>query len=282
MKGFNNLGNTCYLNSGLQMIIQNKDLCNIISALANKSTILNEYNKLIKSYYDGNNGAISPNAVKQLASGRNSIFLGFNQQDSSEFIIFFLDLLNSEVKKVLGNKSLVDKLYEIEIQTNTKCKAMTCLKISTNIEKSTMLMLNVDETCTTLDECYKLSLQRIKLDGSEKYHCENCNKKRIASQRKEVVSWPNHLVVWLRRYKQVGNRFSKYNQEIRVPIIWREGYQLTGIVFHSGSLHGGHYVYIGKVDDTWYLFNDSSVSEIDNRALGNFINNGYIYYFSKN
>lgn len=281
MKGFNNLGNTCYLNSGLQMIIQNKDLCNIISALANKSPILNSYNEIINEYYNGTGGSISPKIVKELASGRNSIFFGFGQQDSSEFIIFFLDLLNNEVKKVLGNKGLVDKLYEIEIKTNTKCKVLSCLNVSSNIEKSTMLMLDVDEDCSVLDDCYNLSLKRVKLDGSEKYFCEKCDKKRIASQRKEIESWPNHLVVWLRRFKQNGNRLSKYSQEIRVPIEWREGYQLTGIVFHSGSLHGGHYVYVGKVDGKWYLFNDSSVSLVDNNALVNFINNGYIYYFTK-
>ena len=281
MKGFNNLGNTCYLNSGLQMIIQNRDLCRIVSALSPKSEILNEFNKIITEYYDGNSGSISPKSVKNLASGRNSIFFGFNQQDSSEFIVFFLDLLNNEVKKVLDNKNLIDKLYELEIKTNTKCKAMSCLKTSSNLERSTMLMLNVDEDCENLDDCYKLSLQRVKLEGDEKYHCENCDKKRIASQRKEVSIWPAHLIVWLRRYRQNGTRLSKYSQEIRVPVEWREGYQLKGVVFHSGSLHGGHYVYAGKVDDKWYLFNDSSVSELNNNALVNIINNGYIYYFTK-
>ena len=40
MKGFNNIGNTCYLNAGLQMLIQNKLLCNLILKYSQQSQIL--------------------------------------------------------------------------------------------------------------------------------------------------------------------------------------------------------------------------------------------------
>ena len=50
------------------------------------------------------------------------------------------------------------------------------------------------------------------------------------------------------------------------------------MVFHSGNLYGGHYVYAGNVNDKWYLFDDSSISELNNNALARIVNNGYIYY----
>lgn len=281
MKGFNNLGNTCYLNSGLQMIIQNKELCSIVFKFADKSTILQEYANIINEYYNSTNSTINPKIIKKLVSERNNIFSGFNQQDSSEFIMFFLDLINSEINKFSKDKNLVDKLYELEIQTDTKCKVLSCLNVSTNIEKPTILMLNVDETCNTLDNCYDLSLKRVKLEGMEQYYCDNCKKKRIASQRKKVSFSSNNLIVLLRRFTQTSYKLSKYSQEIKVPIEWRNGYMLTGIVFHSGNLHGGHYVYIGKINNKWFLFNDSHVSEINKTVLINYINNGYIYYYTK-
>ena len=281
MKGFNNLGNTCYLNSGLQMLIQNKDLCNIIVSLQDKSEVLSQLSNFIKDYHNNSGGAISPTFIKELVSGRNSMFMGFQQQDSSEFIVFFLDFLNNEINKVLTNKNLLDKLFEIHITTSTKCKVLSCLTISNAIEKSTMLMLNVNSNCNSLDDCYRLSKEKVKLEGDEKYYCEKCKKKRIASQRKEITEWPKNLIVWLRRYQQMGTRFSKYTQEIMVPIQWRHDYKLKGVVFHSGNLYGGHYVYAGLVDEKWYLFNDSSVSELSHNSLANIVNNGYIYYYTK-
>ena len=282
MKGFNNLGNTCYLNSGLQMLVQNQDLCNLIVTLSDKSTNLKELANFVKEYHDGKSGTLSPNFVKSLVSQRNSIFMGFQQQDSSEFIIFFLDFLNNEVNKAIGqNDNIIDKIFQIETTTSTKCKVLSCLNISTNIEKSTILMLDVNGESESLDDCYRLTKQKVKLEGSEKYFCEKCQKKRIASQRKEITSWPKNLVVWLRRFQQNGNRFSKYSQEIMVPVVWRHDYELVGVVYHSGSLHGGHYVYAGLVEGKWYLFDDSSVTELNHNSLARLVNNGYIYYYRK-
>ena len=51
MKGFINLGNTCYLNAGLQMIIQNKDLCNLILQNSQHSEILKKIEFFILNLY---------------------------------------------------------------------------------------------------------------------------------------------------------------------------------------------------------------------------------------
>lgn len=282
MKGFTNLGNTCYLNAGLQMLIQNRDLCNIILAFKDKSDILSNFSDFINSYYDkSNDKSISPKYIKKLIGKRNEIFSGYGQQDSSEFIVFLLDLINSEVNKFCGNKNIIEKIFEIEITTSTKCKVLSCLNVSNNLERSTILMLNLNNTCKNLDDCYNFTKQKVKFEGEEKYFCEKCNKKRIASQRKDITRWPKNLIIWLRRYEQNGNKLSKHSQEIQIPIVWKGDYHLKGIVLHSGSLFGGHYVYAGKIDNIWYLFNDSSVSELHKSALINIINNGYIYYYSK-
>ena len=284
MKGFDNIGNTCYLNAGLQLLIQNKDLCNIVLSFRDKSNILKIVAKLIEEYYNDKNCSINPIEIKKLVTSRNRIFNGFQQQDSSEFIIFFLDLLNSEINKIIPNKNLFDKIYELQITTSTKCKVLECLTVSTNNELSTMLMLEVNSECNTLDDCYRISKQKIKLEGDDKYYCEKCKKKRIASQKKEITKWPKNLIIFLRRFNQTGSRMSKFSQEIKVPIEWRHDYKLKGVVYHSGSLHGGHYVYAGLdnlQNGKWRLFNDSSVSELSNNALANIVNNGYIYYFTK-
>ena len=78
-KGFINLGNTCYLNAGLQLIMQNIELCELL-----KQTNLCSF---VEEYYNSSNTAISPNQIKDLVSDKCHIFRGFKQQDSQEFII---------------------------------------------------------------------------------------------------------------------------------------------------------------------------------------------------
>ena len=66
MKGFINIGNTCYLNSGLQMLIQNEELCALIMNYASSSPILQTISNFIMEYYSPDPRPISPIEIKKI------------------------------------------------------------------------------------------------------------------------------------------------------------------------------------------------------------------------
>ena len=71
MKGFRNIGNTCYLNSGLQMLVQNKDLCQLIIKYSSESTVLEKIADFINNYYnDTNTNIIVPKEIKKIVFHR--------------------------------------------------------------------------------------------------------------------------------------------------------------------------------------------------------------------
>jgi ubiquitin C-terminal hydrolase len=269
-KGFNNIGNTCYLNSGLQMLIQNIDLCNSIYQNKNNSNILGQIALFINEYYNSNQNAITPNYIKQLIDNRNNIFQGTTQNDAGEFLIYLLEIINDELKY---------NIFEIETNITIKCKLLACLNKSSHIEKNTFLILDINDNTNTLNDCYRIYKERVKLDNDTLYYCTPCNAKRIASKRLEIIKWPNHLIIWLKRFQICGSRYNKNCKEIDIPHEWRHNYILSGIIYHSGNLFGGHYVYIGKNNNKWYLYNDNHVSEINENQLNQFKNNAYILYY---
>lgn len=270
-KGFYNLGNTCYLNSGLQLIINNKELCNLILSLNNSSPFFSEFSKFIIDYYNNNsNITLNPSFIKDLVADKNNEFNGFKQNDSFEFIIYLLDYINDNLK--------ISKLYQYITNTNIKCKLLSCLNISKHQEYNNYLILDILDNFNNLDDCYRNYKKREKLIGNNLYYCEKCKAKRIASKRIQIINWSNHLIIILKRF---NSKMQKNNNKIDIPLFWRHKYKLKGIVSHSGSLFGGHYVYVGNHNDKWILFNDDHISEIPLITLDNYKNYGYIYYFEK-
>jgi ubiquitin C-terminal hydrolase len=282
MKGFHNIGNTCYLNSGLQMLIQNKNLCHLIIKYSDQSNILKTIGNFINDYHNGYNNVLIPQDIKRIVEQRQEMFIGFRQHDSAEFVVFLLDIIDEEIKKIDSKLLGVDLIFGLESNVRIKCKLKVCLNISNHIEKNNYLLLDINNDTKTLDDCYRLSKSSEILEDSNMYYCENCKAKTIASKRTKIVKWPDNLIIWLKRFKQSGMRLDKIDNQIEVPLMWRHNMKLQGFVIHSGGLHGGHYIYVGLVNDKWYLFNDSSVSEIQNEAqLNNYLSTAYLIYYKK-
>ena len=279
MKGFINLGNTCYLNSGLQMIIRIESIYKKLSLYKTRDKDLDIIINFFDRYYQGKDDIMDPGAIKKIIGKRKSNFSGFNQEDSEEFINYLIDFLDEKCSNInINDKSAISNLIESKVEKSIKCKAVKCLTISKSEESFIIIPLSITNETNNLDDCFFEFMKREKLENDSLYYCDKCQKKRIASKRMEMKKLPKNLLISLKRF---DSNLRKINKEIDFPLDWRM-YKLKGVVFHSGNFGGGHYVYIGTEDDRWFLFNDSFVNEIRNvNALNQYKNFGYLYHYEK-
>lgn len=285
--GLNNIGNTCFMNSALQLLVNCTVLSKFILNNDFESKKLNCYKQFLKDYFS--NKVITPNSVKLLVSDQNSIFYGYEQQDAHEFLVFLIDIISDELieenkknpKNVMGIEmsNLVKVIFNTNISSiiycdETKDKSKT--KAGENI-----LSLAIGNSRTNLEECLE-NFQKIeKLDGDQQWLNDKDNKYYDAYKRLYIKSYPKYLIIHFKRFN--FSRFSrKNNTEVEMSEqikLKNDNYKLRAIVFHMGSTGGGHYISIVNKGDKWLLCNDSSVSEVT--SIGDYLNRGYIYLYAK-
>jgi len=247
--GLPNLGNTCYLNSAVQLLLRN--------------------NEFMMMELIGDNHKRGIIKIKKRLSELSNKFSGNLQQDGGEALLYILDYYN---KQGFGKK------YFFQEKTRIKCKFKICLYKEISLHNSNILMLDINN-CDSLTNCYIKFRELTKLDGDDKWNCPKCHDKRIATKRESIEEWSSYLLVYLKRFEI--NKFGKYqknNTLIEIPLYWRD-YELIGAMIHQGSLQGGHYVTIGKEAGKWYLFDDSNVSEIKQDQLNNYLKKSYVLHF---
>jgi ubiquitin C-terminal hydrolase len=133
LSGLANLGNTCFLNSIMQIIAHTPELVKILYSLPeirpDENTeinvfLTNECKGLIQLMWK-QNAIISPNRFVQsvqIVSRKkdNSIFSGYSQNDVSEFIIFLLECIHLSLSKP------AKVTIQGEIKNNNDKLAMDC------------------------------------------------------------------------------------------------------------------------------------------------------------
>ena len=259
------------------MLIQNIDFCKIILENFNKSENLQNMGNLIKEYYTTTNYAITPNKIKEIVGNKNKIFCGYEQQDAGEFIIYLIDIINTDLKKELN------PLFDITTETIIKCKIRNCLRLSSTISKSPFLILPIKNECLTLDDCYREFKIHEKLEGDNMYYCENCKEKRIASKYLNIIEWSNNLIILLKRFENNKEKLFKNNKQLEIPIDWRHNFTIKGAVIHIGEINGGHYIYISRnlSNNIWSMCDDSSIQLLPKEKVQSYLNIGYIFNYIK-
>ena len=110
--GLTNLGNTCYMNSGLQCLAHTFDLTRIFLSdlyLADINTanpigtggkLVKAYASLIKEIWTSRENSIGPWGFKRELGAFVPQFYGANQHDSHELITYLLDFLHEDLNRV--------------------------------------------------------------------------------------------------------------------------------------------------------------------------------------
>lgn len=207
-----------------------------------------------------------------------------------------IDILDNGIKFytnfIKKNHSIIlDIFYGIFL---FEIKCLTCGNYNYNYEPFNTIELDLNDS-SNINDCFIKNLSSSEVD----YSCSKCNGKsniNRAIKTQSIFLLPNKLCIQLKRFKKTETRggvhIQKINNQIDFPLINLQlkqfynldehSYDLYGIVNHSGSPSGGHYISYTKnmMSGDWYEFNDSSVYQIKNPQA--IVNSGaYLLFYEK-
>jgi len=307
--GLNNLGNTCFMNSIIQCISNTipltkyflsneyKEYLNVDS---DDKNLAEQWNILVRQLWH-KNGLISPigflKTVQSLAlkKGYNE-FTGFGQNDSQEFLNFFLESLHNSFKRevimrITGkpknefDKIAIEALESWKKYYNNDYSKIVELFYGQYISDLHTITNNREERSKTYDPFNTISLEVGDNLGEEIsiYDCLDnftSNEKLDIDDKdktifKKISFWklPKILIIFFKKYHNRGNKINKLvdfpleNLDLSKYVMGynrdKYKYDLFAITNHIGGTGGGHYYsYVKNYDNNWYKYDDNIVTTL--------------------
>ena len=254
LTGLNNLGNTCYLNSGLQLLFKCKILNQILLLNEIDNPFLNGYKITIHDYYREDVNTLGPKIIINSLFSEYKQFMQYQQADTTEFLICIFELLernfnllSTKLYSDCENDKLLEFLFDCKIKSNIKCSITNEIFERNENDKILSLPIPNKQNITFLD-CLNEYFKEEHLIDDNQYYNEKINKKVNATKKFVITNYPKYMFF---SFKRFTNLVSKLDNDISINNTYNfdnNEYYLIGFVVHMGDVSGGHYISCIKED----------------------------------
>ncbi|KAG8569572.1 hypothetical protein GDO81_014465 [Engystomops pustulosus] len=204
------------------------------------------------------------------------------QQDAQEFSKLFMTLLEDKLssQKDPYVRDIIQNQFCGQYAYVTVCNR--CGRESKLVSKFYELELNI-QGHKQLTDCITEFLKEEKLEGDNRYFCENCQSKQNATRKIRLLKLPPTLNLQLMRFvfdRQTGhkkklNTYIGFGETLEMePFLDQTDtkyvYELSAVLIHRGvSAYSGHYIAHVKdpQNSEWYKFNDEEIEKMEGKKL---------------
>jgi len=257
LSGIANLGNTCFINSCIQILSHTYELNDFLSSGEYKKKLKNKYDSILLIEWDNlrkmlwtENCVISPGkfikTIQKVAQIKKmDIFTGFSQNDFTEFLLFLIDCFHTSLSRevimsISGNPEnetdkmaikcfeMIQKMYTKEYSEIWNLFYGIHISKITSLENGELLSFNPEpyfiidlsipnKKNPTLIDCFDFYVEGELLEGENAWYNETTQKKE--NVRKNICYWslPTILVIDIKRYNSF-NFFNKNQTLVDFPL----------------------------------------------------------------